>query len=477
VLTTTRQVRRSRRTLLIILLTVAALALSSCQGLPSLFQPEPTLTPTPTVTNTPTATFTPTVTPTFTPSPTPTATYTPVPPTPTATATATPTQQPTPSALQLQAFEELWSIIDQEYLYEDFNGLDWDAVYQENLARIQQGLTQEDFYELMSEMIHSLGDDHSAFMDPERVAEESARFAGQIDYVGIGVITTSVPERDRVSILLVFPGSPAERAGLKQHDSILSVDGEPIMDENGFRRSLIVGPEGTTIGITVQTPGEEPRQVEVTRQRITSEMPIPHEVITSPQGKRIGYLMLHTFNDITIGNKVGQALQEMTAAGELDGLIIDNRFNSGGVIQVMYKALGYFVAGTVGRFVNRQGGEHANIFGRDINGSLQVPLVVLVGPNTVSAGEIFAGVLKDLQRAYVIGETTDGNVEILYIYDLVDGSRAIIAHDTFEPENNPDQDWEQTGIIPDLEAPSSWDLVTLLTDPAVTAALEYFDQK
>jgi C-terminal processing protease CtpA/Prc len=141
------------------------------------------------------------------------------------------------------------------------------------------------------------------------------------------------------------------------------------------------------------------------------------------------------------------------------------------------KVLGYFVKGTVGRYVDRQGGEHTNIFGRDINGSLSVPMVVLVGPRTFSYGEIFSGIMQDLGRAYIIGETTGGNVEILWPYDLADGSRVYLAHSTFEPENHPDQDWEQTGIIPDLEAPSSWDLVTLLTDPAVLAALDHFDQK
>jgi hypothetical protein len=75
----------------------------------------------------------------------------------------------------------------------------------------------------------------------------------------------------------------------------------------------------------------------------------------------------------------------------------------------------------------------------------------------------------------LIGETTGGNVELLWGYDFEDGSRAWIAHETFRPKNHPDQVWEDTGIIPDLEAPSEWDLVTLETDPAVKAALEYLD--
>jgi len=60
------------------------------------------------------------------------------------------------------------------------------------------------------------------------------------------VLTNLVPERERVVILLVFPGSPAEKAGLAPHDSILAVDGKPILDESGFRREYLRGPEGST---------------------------------------------------------------------------------------------------------------------------------------------------------------------------------------------------------------------------------------
>ena len=60
-------------------------------------------------------------------------------------------------------------------------------------------------------------------------------------------MTIQVPERQRVSIIALFPGSPAEAAGLQPHDSILEADGKPIMDENGFHNDLLVGKEGTNV--------------------------------------------------------------------------------------------------------------------------------------------------------------------------------------------------------------------------------------
>ncbi len=77
----------------------------------------------------------------------------------------------------------------------------------------------------------------------------------------------------------------------------------------------------------------------------------------------------------------------------------------------------------------------------------------------------------------MIGETTQGNVELLLEYNFADGSRAWIAHDTFHPLNHPQANWEQTGIVPDLNVAAAWDLYTLATDPAVQAALDYFGYK
>ncbi len=432
----------------------------------------------PSASEAPQATPTATLLPSPTASPTLTASPTPLPPspTPTATLTPTPTVFVTPSALQLSVFEDLWQTVRDDYLYADFNGLNWDAVGDEYEMRVKAGMTDADFYAAMDEMISRLGDDHSAYLSPEQVSEEDAEFAGENDYVGIGVLTTIVPERERVVILLVFPGSPAEGAGLASHDSILAVDGKPILDEAGFHREYLRGPEGSTIELTVQTPGEAPRQVTINRRRVTGSLPVPYEVLTSSEGKRIGYILLASFADDTVDDQLGEALRSLTADEPLDGLILDNRQNGGGADVVARGALSYFTKGIVGHFVSRgQEKRGLNVIGADINGSSRVPLVVLVGPNTVSFGEIYSGVLRDMGRATVIGEVTGGNVELLRGYDFEDGSRAWIAHENFRPRNNPEQDWEDSGIIPDLTVASNWDEVTLLTDPVIQAALDFLD--
>lgn len=397
--------------------------------------------------------------------------------TPTASPTVTPTLAPTASPLQLQVFEELWQTIRDEYLYPDYNGLDWDAIYTEYNQKVSAGLFEDDFYAAMEEMVGQLGDDHSVFLDPEAVKEEDAAFIGENNYVGIGILTVAVPDRQRITIILTFPGSPAEQAGLTTHDSILAVDGEPILDENGVRRDLLRGPAGTALELTVYTPGLGLRQVGVIRRAITGSMPVPHHLLTSPAGKRVGYLLLTTFNDTTIAGQVEEALHELAVEGPLDGLIIDNRHNTGGASSVFSAVLAFFANGTLGHFVDRDNLESLHLSGKNVAGSQKIPLVVLVGKNTASFGEIFSGILQDIGRAYLIGETTEGNVEILYIYEFNDGSQAWIAHNTFRPLNHPEQDWEHTGIVPDQTVLSNWDEILPENDPAKQSALEYFDSK
>lgn len=394
----------------------------------------------------------------------------------------TPSPSPTPTVVPLglqeqkQVFEDLWNVIHDEYLYADFNGVDWDATYDEYLAKIEAGMETSDFYIAMSDMVYSLGDEHSAYLTPQMVAAEEAEYSTGHDYVGIGVWLQFDPERDEAVILLVFPGGPAEAAGIQARDKIVTVEGQPLDDEFGAAIDLLLGVEGTPVTFTIQSPGEEPRQMTINRGRISGSLPVPYQVLLTPASKRIGYILVPTFSDSTIADQVGDALAEMSAENQMDGYIIDNRMNGGGYDNIMANTLSYFTSGNVGAFTNREGSETLNVPRRNIGGSADLPLVVLVGPDTVSFGEVFSGILKDQGRATLIGETTDGNVEILWGYNFDDGSRAWIAHDTFKPANNPDSDWEHDGIVVDIEAPSYWGDYSMESDPAILAALDFFDE-
>ena len=392
------------------------------------------------------------------------------------TVAPTPTYVPQNKQDQAEIFNDIWSTVNQEYLYEDFNGIDWDQIKETYLQKIQEGLTTDEFYYAMAEMIYELGDQHSYFMDPQVVYEDNLEYAGENDYVGIGVWHRIVAEEGYTTILVTFPDSPAEKAGLKPHDNILSIDGQAIVDDDGrFREEIILGEPGSTLQIVVQTPGDAPRELTIERQRVNSSMPVPAASFTSPNGQNIGYLILPSVYDLTIPESFLNAYQSLTQDGNLDGLIIDNRVNGGGSDYIAKQVMRLFTDGLLGYYVNRDDKEAFTVRGKDVDGSQTIPLVVLVGENSVSFGEIMPAILQDLGRATIIGETTLGNVEVLYGYDFQDGSQLWLAHDTFQTAVNFDRNWEDTGVIPDIEAPADWDKISLFTDPAILAALDYFD--
>jgi carboxyl-terminal processing protease len=448
------------------------LAILACSPIMSSVLKEPS--PTPEIkyySGKPSSTFTATNIPIPSPFITPTISLPSPTPIPVPESTPTPTQ--IPSDTQLNIFENLWNIVNDTYVYSDFNGLDWNAIHLEYIQKINTGLTSSEFYLAMNDLITRLGDEHSHFLNPQEVTEQEAEYLGTNDYVGIGVLVSAVPERQHAVILSVFRDSPAELVGLQPRDSIISVNGKSILDENGFLQDIVRGPEGTTINMMVQTPGENPREIAVTRHRITGEVPVVFKVITTSVGKRIGYILLVTFDDSTVDDQVAAALKQMTTNAPLDGLILDNRMNEGGSSTVLEPILGYFIGGNLGYFINRSEERPLQIKLTDINGSSQVPLVVLIGSGTASFGEIFAGVLHDMGRAYLIGTTTDGNVEILWGYELEDGSKLWLANETFRPLNHPDQNWEETGIIPDSNISGEFDEFSLENDPVVFAATGY----
>jgi carboxyl-terminal processing protease len=179
--------------------------------------------------------------------------------------------------------------------------------------------------------------------------------------------------------------------------------------------------------------------------------------------------------DETIPDQLKKALDSF---GELDGLIIDNRMNAGGASNVFNSTLGFFTSGKVGHFVSRNAKRSLEISEKRIRNSQTVPLVVLIGKDTVSYGEVFSGVLQDLGRARIVGQTSKGNVETLHPHMFSDGSLAYIAKERFEPIRSK-VNWEKRGVKPDVEAHAEWDTFTFESDPGIAAAVKVLrpDQK
>jgi len=368
---------------------------------------------------------------------------------------------------QLKLFNALAEVIDEVYLYPDFKGLDWAAIVAEFRAKIEGGLETEKFYTEMEQFIRRLGDQHSSFESPVRAAAMRARLAGENNYAGIGVLGQPLLETKRVTILAVHPNSPAEHSGLRQHDSVLAVDGLPLI-ENEKLLPHTRGPECSTATFTVKSPGKEPRNIAIIRARVTGPMPVYARLIPSSDGRRFGYIFLPTFLDLTVPDQVKKALEDF---GQLDGLVLDNRMNRGGSGKVLISMLGYFTSGTLGHFVSRTARRPLEIIAAPIHNSQKVPLVILVGKHTVSYGEVFAGALQDISRAKIVGQNTAGRVESLHGFPFADGSKAWIARERFDPIRS-HTDWQGRGVRPDVESYAKWDDFTFENDPALSVAMK-----
>src|SRR5215211_792388 len=309
----------------------------------------PTATPFPTVTATQTATAIPSLTPTPQLQPA----Y--IPPecanVPLATIPPDLAVQATPDIQvdevsqdeQLNIFKELGDVVEGIYVYPDYNGKDWNEIETRYQAKIEAGLATQAFYDEMALMIAELGDEHSFFLSPVQVEEAEAELRGDIEFVGVGIYGQPDFERGRLIVVSTFPGSPAEYGGIQHHDSILLVDGQAI-DENFS--NLLRGPQCSAVVLTVQSPGEAPREVMLVRYAIQGNVPIDARLVATTDGSKIGYIFIPSFFDETLPGQIKNALNEF---GPLDGWILDLRMNGGGSSSVTYPILEYFINGRLGQ--------------------------------------------------------------------------------------------------------------------------------
>ena len=379
---------------------------------------------------------------------------------------------------QMRIFQKLWKIVNDTYVYPNFNGIDWKGKKTEIEAKINAGLGDSEFYFLLRKLIESLNDQHSVYLPPFVAEELFDLYFNPAAYEGVGLLTASNRERGYLYVLQVVPGSSADKAGIRPHDHITHIGGYPALDRDGYSQSfLLAGPAGSEVPVNVQSPGGGARSISLMRESIPNLELVDQRMLPSTNGKKIGYINIPTFFSQTIDKQIKAGLRELMtqAGGKLDGLVIDVRTNSGGSIQTLGNTLNAFAKGPLGRFRSRKG-IASNISGRGeaIGNSQTVPLVVLISPDTASAAEVFAGSLQAKGRARLVGQTSAGNIEGLRTYFFEDGSLLFIAEQAFVLPNG--TSWEGKGLQPVLSAPGNWDDITIDNDPAVNAGLNLLAQ-
>lgn len=373
---------------------------------------------------------------------------------------------------QTKTFESLWKNLKDNYIYYDTANLDWDALHSKYLARIKTGLTADEFTGLMKELEAELPPGSLLYETrAERIQNDTADTSS---YEGIGAFVGFSKEPEpHIVLLAVIDGSPAEKAGLQAHDSILAIDGNPILLDEGLNAvDRVRGPAGSSVTLSIQSPGTKERSVEVKRDKLTSTGKLESQMI---QGTNYGYLLFPPVGYDALQTDVAQALQNFTTNRKLEGLILDLRIansSRGWPLESFYTM---FDNGVMGDFYDRKNKQPVEVKGQDMFGSQKVPLVILVGQNTAGFPEVFAASLQATKRATLIGEPTPGSIETSSSYYLPDGSQAFIATTSFTLPNG--VELGNKGIVPDISVEASWDEILPQKDPVLDQAVEYLDKQ
>ena len=237
---------------------------------------------------------------------------------------------------------------------------------------------------------------------PESLVED-VRMMNTGEYAGIGANIEEV--KGQYIISSIYKDSPADKAGLMIGDIILKINDKDITGKSYDELDLILkGEPGTPVNISAIHDGQKKT---LSMKRAMIDIPdIPYYGEIAP---KIGYINLSGFTQ-DCGKQFRDAFVQLKNEKHIDKLIIDLRFNPGGLLVEAVNIVNLFVnkgekivemKGRVEEWNNTFRAENAPL-------DTEIPIVVLVNGNSASAAEIVSGALQDLDRAVIIGEKTYG---------------------------------------------------------------------
>ena len=310
-------------------------------------------------------------------------------------------------------------------------------------------------------MLQSL-DPHSQYMEPEGFQDMKEMTDSRFGGLGI-----HVTERNG-DLIVVSPmeDSPGFKAGLMPGDQLIKIDGKSTekMDLNEASEKLR-GPVGTKVQLTIMRPGtKEIKEFDLTRDTIKVWSVKDAKILPVDPGapdQKIGYVRITQFNAPT-SEELAKKLDGLEKEG-IQALIIDLRFNPGGLIKTAVDTAGMFlpineiVCTTEGRKASQKGfykGDAALVRKQ------KYPLAVLINYGSASGSELAAGALKDLNRAIIVGETSFGKGSVQSVVPMPDGSAIrLTTAKYYTPSHNV---IHEHGITPTIRATMTQDQERLL---------------
>ena len=285
----------------------------------------------------------------------------------------------------------------------------------------------------------------AALHDPYSVLFRPAaykKFVGFLDGAAVGGIGAELdvdPQSHAVRVVDVFPGSPAEAAGIAAGDAIVAIDGAaPAADPAGVSAALRGAP-GTSVRVTIARNGENRAPLAIVRRAIA-----PPDV-TGRVIDGAGYIRLRSFGARSAAQLDG-VLAALRARGAR-GYVLDLRANGGGYRDDAIAVASHFVHGTIVTTQERTGAPVA-FAAKTATPLAPGPLAVLVDGDTASAAEIVAGAVQDAHAGTIVGVKTFGKGLVQETYPLPDGGAIKLT--TARYRTPAGRDIDRVGIVPDV---------------------------
>ncbi len=289
--------------------------------------------------------------------------------------------------------------------------------------------------------IEGLDEPYSVYYDEEATQALMENTSGE--YEGIGAVLSQNMETGLITVLRVYPDSPAEKGGMEEGDILYKVgDMEVTGEDLSEVVTYIKGEKGTEVELTVYR-GENYDEITLTLVRDTVQaVTVEYEMMDDG----IGYLALSEFDTVSY-EQYKEALDALEAEG-MQGLIVDLRNNPGGNLSTVCEIVDLMIPKGLIVYTEDKNGNRQE-YSSDGNHQFTKPLVVLVNGNSASASEIYAGAIQDYNAGKIVGTQTYGKGVVQQLFDLGDGtSMKLTVSEYYTPNGRNIQD---VGITPDVE--------------------------
>lgn len=292
-------------------------------------------------------------------------------------------------------------------------------------------------------LVDSLDEPYTEYLTAEEYASSMSDYSG--NYYGIGVEVSQDKDTGVITVVRVFKESPAREAGIEAGDILYKVEGEEVTGEDlDGVVAKVKGESGTFVSIEVYRESTDSYiELDVERREVTQDV-VEYEMLDG----NIGYVALSTFHEQS-KDQLKAALEDLKSQG-MEGLILDLRNNSGGLLTSMQDIADIFLpANKLVLSVESKSGVSTEYKTSD-NDSFDLPVVVLTNGYTASASEALLGALQDHGVVEcVVGTNTFGKGIVQTYFPLTDGSALKLTnYEYFTPDGRA---IHGEGIAPDVE--------------------------